>query len=214
MILPFDPAATYSGKYQVTDATASDGRKYNGEVVIEPHGLFGHVTAKLTGIGERFGLAAVFRNRLLIAWGPKDKVEIGAYHIGGQKMHGIWVPPGAKGDDLSACGQEFSNKKDAKSWEIEKAYAIDQQPYTGHLVIEASSPATPDQYQPVQIAWKLHDGDYAAFGLRLEDFMVTTFSFEPEKPYGISAYTVTPEGFEGVQFWKDATTLAREQWRR
>lgn len=210
----FEPAASFAGKYLITDATDPAGSHYTGEMTMEPHGLFGHVSARLSGAGDRFGLAVLFDNRLLIAWGPKDKVEIGAYRISGEKMTGIWVPPGAKGDDLSACGQEVSRRTDTGEWEIEKAYAIDQQPYTGRVIVTESGPSTSQQYQIVQVGWNLHDGIYHSFGLKLGDFMVTTFSFEPEQPYGISAYSVTPAGWEGAQVWKDSIVLAREQLKR
>lgn len=214
MASPFEAAATFAGKYSIADALDAVGAKYTGEMVIDAHGLFAHVTSVLSTGETRHGLAALFDNRLLIAWGPKDKVEIGAYRISGEKMTGIWVPPGAKGEDLSACGSEVSQRTSPGEWKIEKAHAIDQQPYTGTVMIAEPPPSFPPQYQPVQVTWKLHDGDYHAFGLKFEDFMVTTFSFAPEERHGISAYSATPSGWEGVQLWKDEAGLAREQLRR
>ena len=210
---PFEPAKAYSGRYEISDAQLADGTKYHGKLLISPQGYFAHAAVETSIAGERHGLAVVFHNRLLIAWGPKDKVEIGAYRITGERMSGIWVPPGATGESLAICGRENSRLISPGEWEIEEARAIDQQPYTGRVRVSEPPESTPPKHQPVSVQWKLHDGDYESFALKLNDLMVATFSFQPELPHGIAVYDATPAGWEGTQLWNDGG-LVREQLRR
>src|SRR5438132_1118950 len=83
-----------AGTYSVTGQTPQ-GRSYNGQMNLEQRGAFLHAHAELELLGDRFGLAMPFAGRLVMAFGAKDKVEIGAYRIDGMKVTGMWVPPGA-----------------------------------------------------------------------------------------------------------------------
>jgi len=199
--MKFEPSTSFAGAYRVS------GPCYSGSASLSAHGLFSHVIAQLDGIGERHGLAVELDGRLLIAWGPKDKVEIGAYRITGDSMHGVWIPPAATGDDLSACGSEKSVRVSENEWRIEQAHDLEKKPYTGTITIE---PVSGDQPRIVKILWTLHDGEYRSFGLRGEDWMVSTFNFEPGTPHAIAAYETTADGWKGVQIWKDQTEGIQE----
>lgn len=214
MISPFAPASTFAGSYRIVDAIGTDGVAYRGTAVIQPMGMFGHVIAHIDGQPDRHGLAALFEGRLLIAWGPKDKVEIGAYRVVHEELLGVWVPPGATGDDLSACGIEVSRSMGTDQWEIQRAHAIDQLPYTGQLSIKSAGPGDVGGYQRVDLSWALNDGVYTSFALRRGPFMVSTFSFEPEKPYAISVYELGNNTLIGHQIWKDQPRAATERWER
>jgi hypothetical protein len=178
---------------------AADRTSYTGFASITPQGLFGHIAAKIDPSTERHGLAVATEKRLLIAWGPKDKVEIGACEIKGDSMQGIWIPPTARGDDLSICGQEKSVRVAENEWRIEQAYDLEHKPYSGTISIQPVSDSRP---RIVEIVWRLNDGEYRSFGLLGDDWMVSTFNFEPDSPNAIAAYERIPDGFKGLIVWK------------
>jgi hypothetical protein len=204
-------AETFSGKY-LMEGISDDAMKYAGIAMLTPHGLFAHVEAIIgKPDGKRYGLAVADDKRLLIAWGPKDKVEIGAYRIDGDLMQGLWIPPAATGIDTSACGEERSKRVNENVWEIEQAYDLEKNPYTGTITIEAASSGSPEV---VKILWKLHDGEYRSFGLRGEGWMVSTFNFAPEFPHAVAAYETIRDGWKGEVIWKDAQAICRETLTR
>jgi hypothetical protein len=204
--MSFQLADTFAGAYRL-DGIDAKRKNYVGSAVIAPQGLFGHVAAAIENALPRHGLAVVQDKRLLIAWGPKDKVEIGAYWLGADSMHGIWIPPTAGGLDMSICGQEKSVRVGLNEWRIEQADDLEKNPYTGTITIR---PISGDQPQIVEILWKLHDGEYRSFGLRGDDWMVSTFNFEPEKPHAIAAYERIQDGWKGVLVWNDDREVSRE----
>ena len=125
----------------------------------------------------------------------------------GDSLHGIWIPPTAAGVDLTICGQEKSVRVGDNEWRIEQAHDLEKNPYTGTITIE---PVSSDQPQIVNIIWKLHDGEYVSFGVKGEDWMVSTFNFEPEKPNAIAAYERIRDGWKGVLVWNGDRELSRE----
>jgi hypothetical protein len=203
--MSFEPANTFAALYEAK-GTSSDGASYLGFAAIHPHGLFGHVSS-IIGKTERHGLAVLTDQRLLIAWGPKDKVEIGTYEVRGDSMHGIWIPPAAKGDDLGVCGDEKSIRIAENEWRIEQAHDLEKNPYTGTISIQ---PISEGKVRIVEILWRLHDGEYRSFGLEGDGWMVSTFNFAPEFPHAIAAYKRIPGGFKGVQIWKDDRAVSHE----
>lgn len=192
----FESVEPILGEFQIVDAVAPDGRRSHGTIRFEPHGHVAHSHAIIDRTQDRFGLAVLFHGRLLIATGPKDKVEIGAYRLTGDTLTGIWVPPGAKGCDLAMCGREVSRRVDTDTYEIESAHAVDQQPYTGKLRLSYLDPeSTP--VRRVRFNWSLHDGDYSSFGVAHGDVLVGTFNFEPGTPYAIGLYVAENERWVG-----------------
>src|SRR5438045_6926890 len=119
----FKLADTFAGTYRVFGISAGK-KNYAGFATITSHGLFGHVADVIDQTHPRDGLAVVRDERLLIAWGPKDKVEIGAYRITGDSMHGIWIPPTAAGVDLTICGHEWSVRVGDNGWRIAQAQGL------------------------------------------------------------------------------------------
>jgi hypothetical protein len=172
--------------YEITDGRTPDGRSYRGTMDLSPRGMFLDAVARLDPLGERHGLAMPFGRYLVLAFGPKDKVEIGAYRRAGEMMQGVWVPPGAV--DLAACGHEPSTGGAGGVWTISRALAIDNQPYHGTLRIEPAGGG--DAHAPVaaRMTWTLHDGEYKSFGLDCGDAIFSTFNFEPGTPHGIAVY--------------------------
>jgi hypothetical protein len=186
----FQPAQSFAGEFRV------EGDGYTGQATFEPHGLFAHVTANLDSNETRYGLAVVFNGRLLIAWGPKDKVEIGAYRLEGDRLRGIWIPPAAAGENLDACGNEQSVRTSGNNWQVEKAHDLEKNPYTGTIAIDPIGDGP-----VVKILWKLHDGEYNSFGLMGNDWMVSTFNFEKGTAHAIAAYERADGGWSGTQVW-------------
>jgi hypothetical protein len=201
----FATSSTFSGTYRI------EGEGNSGIAEVIPNGLFAHIRANLDPIGTRFGLAVLFDQRLLIACGPEKKVEIGAYRITGDRMHGIWIPPDAAGDDLSACGQEQSVRVDSQTWKIQQAHDLEKKSYTGSITVRPIGTSSPDEPQMVRILWKLHDGDYNSFGLLGDDWMVSTFNFAAGTDHAIAAYEKSSDGWSGVQLWNDYEALRRER---
>lgn len=197
----FDPIEPVLGEFHVVDSFGSS----LAAIAFEPQGSFAHSTAQLERDGTRYGLAALFRGKLLIATGPKDKVEIGAYRIQGDRLSGIWVPPGAKGCDLAMCGREESIRGDNDSFHIQKAHAVDQMPYTGSLTLTYLDPPEVATRR-VKFNWRLHDGDYASFGLAADDVLVSTFNFEPDTPFAIGLYEPSHGEWRGTIAHSDGTT--------
>jgi hypothetical protein len=192
---PIQLAQSFAGDYVVNGRTP-DGTTYNGTLRFDRKGRFLHAEANLSPLGMRHGLAMPFAGRLVMAFGPKDKVEIGAYECEAHQLRGLWVPPAAASDDLSGCGKEHSQSTGTGVWLISEAVAIDGNAYHGTVTI-TQRPDDDEDPCPVQIDWKLHDGEYHSFGLQYPDALYTTFSFEPEKPYGIAVYEITADTLDG-----------------
>lgn len=175
------------------------------------HGRFLEVRVAPSTAGERHGLGMFVGNRLAISWGPKGKVEIGAYTRTGDVMEGLWVPPDARGEDLSICGRENSKRVEGETYEITEAVAIDKSPYTGRVSIESMQAGDTQFPWAVRMIWRLHDGDYASFAIAYPDAVLAIFSFEPQEWHAISVYEPQPDGsYAGVVLEKGAKTLARE----
>lgn len=167
-----------------------------GELHLVRRGAFLHVE------GVRTGIAMPWAGRLVMAFGPLNKVEIGAYQIapagvtagvaggvaeGVGGVTGLWVPPGADQSDFSACGVERSIPQPDGTWKISHAYAIDKSEYAGHIHripfdVTASLP------RALKMHWQLEDGDFHSFAIEYADALYATFSFEPEKPHGIAVF--------------------------
>ena len=209
----FDPIDPILGEFQISDAESATGRRSRGTVRFEPHGLFAHSYATMEGGETRYGLAAIFRGRLVIAMGTNDKVEIGAYHLSGKRLEGIWVPPGAKGCDLAMCGREVSRLDSGTSYTIDQAHAVDQMPYTGRVSLDYLDPEeTP--VRRVKFSWSLHDGDYSSFGLASGEVLVSSFNFEPNTPFAIGLYEPRHGQWRGTIAHSDHEGVSRETLKR
>lgn len=217
------PSESFVGEYQIVSGRTPDGRNYTGTMTLERRGKFLHAAAALDVLGPRHGLALPFAGRLVMAFGPKDKVEIGAYTLVGDELTGLWVPPGASDEDFTKCGNERSRRSGApNTFEIQKAHSIDGSAYHGKVVIapvenpaSSARPLTASAPRPVRFTWNLHDGDYHSFGLAYADAIFTTFSFEPDKPHGIAVYEPASGGdLMGTLIDKAALTVWTEVLRR
>ncbi len=209
----FDPIDPILGEFQIVDAVYATGYRPHGSVQFEAHGNFAHSHAVLDKTRDVFGLAALYRGRLLIATGPQGKVEIGAYHLSGNRLSGIWVPPGAKGCDIAMCGLETSHRAGDNTFEIDKAHAVDQQPYTGRLSLSYLDPES-SHVRRVKFAWSLHDGEYSSFGLACGEILVSTFNFEPNTPFAIGLYEPHGGQWRGTIAHSDADGVSHETFRR
>jgi hypothetical protein len=209
----FDPIEPILGEFQIVDAVAASGHRSRGTVRFEPYGFFAHSHAVLERGETRYGLAAVFRGRLVIAMGPKDKVEIGAYHRSGNRLEGIWVPPGAKGCDLAVCGREVSRLDFDTTFTIDQAHAVDQMPYTGRVSLDYLDPESVP-VRRVKFNWSLHDGEYSSFGLAAGEILVSSFNFEPETPFAIGLYEPHNGQWRGTIAHSDHPDLSHETLKR
>jgi hypothetical protein len=209
----FDPIDPILGDLQIIDAVSASGHRSRGTIHFESHGTFAHSHAVMERGEERYGLAAIFRGRLVIAMGPKNKVEIGAYHLSGNRLEGIWVPPGAKGCDLAMCGRELSHRDRDSTFTIDNAHAVDQMPYTGRLSLDFLDPETVP-VRRVKFNWALHDGEYASFGLAAAEILVSTFNFEPNTPFAIGLYEPHHGQWRGTIAHSDAEGVSRETLKR
>jgi hypothetical protein len=212
---PFSVADThrFAGSYAIDDGGG-------GIVRLEARGLFLHAHCEPDPRGERFGLGMAFNGRLAVAYGPHDKVEIGVYRVDGPRLHGLWVPPGAAGDDCAGCGIEENSSHVGGTdgvLMIERAVAIDGSSYEGTLAVTPMAGPSRDapHPRPVTLEWKLNDGEYTSFGIAFPDAIYTTFSFEPERPYAVAVYQPVADGaLRGVILYKGATSFAPETLRR
>ena len=181
-------------------------------VTFTRHGNFYEVRAAPGAAGERHGLGMFVDERLIISWGPKDKVEIGAYRIAGKEMTGTWVPPGARGSDMSICGHERSTQVEPNTYEIVEAKAIDGSAYTGRITIEPLEPGS-DLTPPfaARMRWHLNDGEYASFAIAFGQAMFAIFSFQPDDWHAISVFEPQQDGsYRGNILEKDMTQLQPE----
>jgi hypothetical protein len=208
---PYSIADTH--RFAGTFDVETDGSR--GAITLEPKAIFLHAHGAI-GSDERFGLGMSFAGRLVVAYGPRDKVEIGAYRVDGDRLDGLWVPPGASSDDCAGCGSESSISEGDGVWRIDRAVAIDGSAYHGTLTIAPMQPPNAEGPRAVRMQWKLHDGDYSSFGIAFADAIYTTFSFEPEKPYAVAVYE--PDSscavLDGVWLGSDEESLRRERLRR
>lgn len=207
---------SFVGSYSVE----TGGRR--GTLRLVRRGAFLHAEATLDDGGDvRDGLAMPFAGRLVMAVGPKDKVEIGAYRVVGDRLEGLWVPPGADQEDFAKCGRENSvggDLRGARPWTIADAVAIDGQAYHGTIKTEPAAPLAAvklaGEPAPIRITWNLHDGDFQSFGLAYADALYTTFSFEPEKPYGVIVYGVAGDTLHGRRLDSGSYAITTETLRR
>jgi hypothetical protein len=176
----------------------------DGEIRLVEDGLFMHAE------GRRSGLAVLAGKRLLAAYGPRHKVEIGAYVVRGEQLSGLWIPPDARGADVSICGRELSKKTGEHAWTITQAHAIDQSAYTGTLALELVQPGTDRTPGVARFHWALHDGEYHSFGLVFPDALVSTFCFEAGAAHRIAAYSPTAGGWSGWTLDNETLTLRAE----
>jgi len=183
-----------------------------GTTTFERHGLFLHAMTRRRDGDDLSGLAAVFGSRLVMAFGPLNKVEIGAYRAEGDRLEGIWIPPGAKGSDLGICGRERSRRESAGQWRIEEARSIDGSTYSGKLTVTSRDSAAAKPFV-ADFLWTLHDGVYHSFGLVLADAMFSTFCFEPDKPHGIAVYEASSPMLLGTLL-DNVSRKPRTQWLR
>lgn len=206
---PSDPTR-FARTFELAEDVA--GGPSLGTVVFVQNGLFLHADIRRADGSEWAGLAAVFGGRLVIAFGPRDKVEIGAYRLDGDRLEGLWVPPAAKGTDLGICGREWSRRVSDGTWQIEQAHSIDGSAYHGMLTVtprETGNAAT----RSADFLWKLQDGEYRSFGLVMPDAMFSTFCLEPESAHGIAVYETTNLGLRGTLV-ESVSRKPRLEWMR
>lgn len=209
----FDPIEPILGEFHVVDADFVDGHRAPTAIRFEPQGLFAHSVARVDDASEVYGLAALFRGRLLLATGPRDKVEIGAYCRSGEKLVGIWVPPGAKGCDLAFCGRELSHRVGDCTFQIDDAHAVDQMPYTGRLTLDYVDDDS-HAVRRVKFNWSLHDGEYSSFGLASGEILVSSFNFEPSQAFAIGLFEPRGNKWQGTIAHSDAAGVSRAVLRR
>lgn len=203
-----DPALLDSlvGNYSVDSA---GGGAAGGILSLVRKGTFLHAQ------GARVGLAMPWAGRLVIVWGPLNRTEIGAYEIKGASVTGLWVPPGADQADYSACGLELSDvdAKDPSIWRISRAYAIDKSAYAGKIersaMLGTAANASP---KPVQMLWRLEDGEFRSFGLDFGAAVYATFCLEPESPFGLGVYDL--KTLQGTALTSDGLGATAETLRR
>jgi hypothetical protein len=202
------------GNYSV-EGKDPRGTEYGGTMRMDRRGAFLHTQAELGALAKRFGLAMPFAGRLVMAFGAKDKVEIGAYHLDGKTVHGMWVPPGAADEDFSKCGREESVVESPGVWRIHKAHAVDQSAYTGAVHLEPIASANPLQRPtPVRMTWKLHDGEYHSFGLAYEDAVYSMFNLADGKPGGVAVYELHENQWRGRWMTDPGSPLGIEVLQR
>jgi hypothetical protein len=207
----------FVGPYAVEGHTPDD-QIYRGQMNLIRKGAYLHAAAKLDEpVGIRFGLAMPFAGRLVMAFGARDKVEIGAYRIEEKNVTGMWVPPGAKDDEFAKCGREGSVLEAPGVWKITKAHAVDQSAYTGTVRVtpmDAGDLASSTDGTPVKMTWSLHDGEYHSFGLAYGDAVYSTFNLARGEPHGIAVYTAAGDVLNGVWLSDGNTKLGSEMLRR
>jgi hypothetical protein len=183
---------------------------------VQRRGAFLHAEAQLNiPPGVRYGLAMPFAGRLVMAFGEKDKVEIGAYRIEGGKVVGMWVPPGAADSDLAKCGREESIVESPGVWKITKAHAVDQSAYTGIVRLTPADGASFDRPPtPVKMTWSLHDGEYHSFGLAYSDAVYSTFNLAKDQPHGIAVYEIDGQTLRGAWLRDGSMKLGSEMLKR
>ena len=208
------PVHEFAGTYTVKGTTPA-GEEYSGTMQIERKGTFLHAAADLGALGTRYGLAIPFSGRLVMAFGEKDKVEIGAYLLEGKTVHGLWVPPGAADADYGNCGYEESVADAPGVWTIRSAIAIDGSKYHGTVRLDPPAWAT-SAVRPtvVKMTWNLHDGDYHSFGLAYEDAVYATFNLAAGQPNGVAVYAIGGDALDGVWIAGGQDDLGTETLRR
>ena len=207
----------FVGSYSVS-GTTPDGKAYRGTMAVQRHGAFLHTEAKLDALGARFGLAMPWAGRLVMAFGAKDKVEIGAYRIEGENVVGLWVPPGARDDDFGKCGREESVLESQELFRITKAYAVDQSAYSGTVRLNPGLPpgakGNVDTARAVRMTWNLHDGNYHSFAIAYADAVYSTFNLASGEGHGIAVYTVAGDVLNGLWLNNESMKLGEEMLRR
>ena len=205
----------FTGAHTVAGRTP-EGRDYRGTMSLERKGAFLHARAELESLGERFGLAMPFAGRLVMAFGAKDKVEIGVYRIDGMEVTGMWVPPGAADEDFARCGREISAVEAPGTWQIKQARAVDGSEYRGTVrLVPAEGAAGPTRPTPVHMTWSLHDGEYHSFGLAYDDAVYSTFNLAAGRPHGLAVYERDGNGDWHGRWMTDAqAALGTETLRR
>jgi hypothetical protein len=193
------------GNYSV-EGRDPTGREYRGTMRIIRKGAFLHADADLDPLGKRFGLAMPFAGRLVMAFGAKDKVEIGAYHLDGQSVHGIWFPPGATDDNFDRCGWEENVVEAERVWRIHRARGVNQPSYSGTVHPAPVVSANPLQRpMPLRMTWKLNHGEFRSVGLGYEDTVYSMFNFAKDQPAGLAVYEMHENEWRG-RWMVDADT--------
>jgi hypothetical protein len=228
----FEALKRFVGKYSVEGQTPAGGL-YRGETDITRHGCFLHTAARLHDLAGsapnvvpawpwlrqvdklmRYGLAMPFSGRLVMAFGVKDKVEIGAYQITGKNVVGTWVPPGAADVDFSNCGREESVIESPGVFKITQAYAVDKSAYTGAVRLTPADGTFLDRPPtPVKMTWTLHDGEYNSFAIAYPNAVYSTFNLAPGEPHGIAVYDIAGDTLNGVWLSDAGLILGSETLR-
>ena len=199
-------------KVLVLGASRGIGLEFVGQYRAAGESVVATPRAAPSAAGERHGIGMIVGERLVISWGPKDKVEIGAYVIEDSQMTGTWVPPGARGSDMAICGREQSVQVGEGVYEIIAAKAIDGSAYTGRIHIAPLHPI-PDGKPPfaVHMRWQLDDGEYTSFAISFGEALFAIFSFQPDDWHAISVFERAASGtLNGYTFAKDANQLMPE----
>ncbi len=183
----------------------------SGSVSTVKNGQFFDVTIDATG-QTAHGLGKVVGDSFAIAIGPVGKMEIGAYMVAGDRATGTWIPPGAKGDDLSICGREKLVRDPASGasrtvWKIEEAVAIDGSRYEGQIIVEPAAEGI------VKMTWDLADGKFESVGIVTPGGYVSCWNVGEPARHGIIVAHPQGETWKTTQLIKGELVLTRGEWR-
>jgi hypothetical protein len=203
-----------SGLYAISGRTGS-GRGYQGSLKLTRHGLFYHADVDRGGEHPPCGgLAMVVGSQLVLAFGPHDKMEIGAYTVRGDRATSMWVPPAAKGDSLDICGREELSLKAAGVWTINAARAIDNSTYSGEIHVSTLSAPADDLPGVATMTWQLNDGTFNSFALVYPDALLSCWNLGEEKKHGIAAWEMDGDVWTGAMLASGAHTALAEELRK
>lgn len=188
---PLDNPQSLAGTYQGAAST----------LVLSDHGMFLHSQETFSDGTVRYGIAARVGNRLALSFGPKNKMEIGVYRIQGANLIGRWVPPAARGVDLSILGREEHTGGIDGRWTITDAVSITGERYTGELQVSPPAPHNAGIVR-VKMQWTLHDGVYDAFGLHGGDAIFACFNLG-EGSHGVAMLDIIDGRLEGIAAFSD-----------
>jgi hypothetical protein len=184
-----------------------------GRATFVRNGLFWDVTIESKG-QTTYGLAMIVGKRFAIAIGPKDKMEIGAYQISGDRATSLWVPPAAKGDDLKICGREQLVKASDSVWRIEQAVAIDNSSYSGTIEVKPVTPTSDNKPGIVAVTWNLNDGVFASFALRYPDGLLSCWNVGDKAPHGIMGLDGDGTSFVTSTAMHGSDVVTTGAWKR
>ncbi len=179
-----------------------------GVATFTRNGLFYDAVIQYDNAQPIDALAFPVGGRIAIAFGPKDKMEIGAYTIAGNRATSLWIPPAAKGESLSICGQEKLIKRNETIWNIEEARSIDGSSYSGYLEIAPLKPGM------VGMTWNLADGKFESVGLKFDDAIFSCWNVGDAAEHGIIVLDPQGSSYNATIITKGQNTLRNEVWAK